>query len=287
MPRSSQAHIIGVVASDTTIDTPIATESGLLTRFSRAIAADPAVAGVTGSTGGPAGGSPNAARMFISLVPGDERDLTAMEVIGRLRQKLAALAGATLVMQPVQDLRIGGRPSSSQFQYTLRSDTLEDLEAWGPRVVRALRGMPELADVRSDQQMRGLQARLSIDRDAAARLGVTPQAIDEALYDAFGQRQVALMHRPLGQYRVVLGMEPEFLADPAAIAREKRVSRPLIVWNDASWSASSVPVSRPVSCCGKNPLGTIVYSHTVSAIVAKLTAIVSRGWASTTRSRRP
>jgi multidrug efflux pump len=214
-PQQDTGRLTGTLDADQ--DASFRTMSGLLTRFSRAIAADPAVAGVTGSTGGPAGGSPNAARMFISLVPRDRRELSAMEVIGRLRQKLAALAGATLVMQPVQDLRIGGRPSSSQFQYTLRSDTLEDLEAWGPRVVRALRGMPELADVRSDQQMRGLQARLSIDRDAAARLGVTPQAIDEALYDAFGQRQVSIMHRPLGQYRVVLGMEPEFLADPAAL----------------------------------------------------------------------
>ncbi|MFM8283916.1 MAG: efflux RND transporter permease subunit [Planctomycetaceae bacterium] len=214
-PQQDTGRLTGTLDADQ--DASFRTMSGLLTRVARAIAADPAVAGVTGSTGGAAGGSPNTARMFISLVPRDERGLSAMEVIGRLRGNLAGTAGATLVMQPVQDLRIGGRPSSSQFQYTLRSDTLEDLEIWGPRVVRALRAMPELADVRSDQQTRGLQARLAIDRDAAARLGVTPQAIDEALYDAFGQRQVSIMHRPLGQYRVVLGMEPEFLADPAAL----------------------------------------------------------------------
>jgi multidrug efflux pump len=214
-PQQDTGRLTGSLDADQ--DASFQAMSALLTRFSRAIAADPAVAGVTGSTGGAAGGSPNAARMFISLVPRAERGLSAMEVIGRLRQKLSGMAGATLVMQPVQDLRIGGRPSSSQFQYTLRSDTLADLEHWGPQVVRALRGMPEIADVRSDQQTRGLQARLAIDRDAAARLGVTPQAIDEALYDAFGQRQVSIMHRPLGQYRVVLGMEPEFLTDPAAL----------------------------------------------------------------------
>ena len=214
-PQQDTGRLTGTLDADQ--DASFRTMSGLLTRVARAIAADPAVAGVTGSTGGAAGGSPNTARMFISLVPRDERGLSAMEVIARLRGTLAGMAGATLVMQPVQDLRIGGRPSSSQFQYTLRSDTLEDLETWGPRVVRALRAMPELADVRSDQQTRGLEARLAIDRDAAARLGVTPQAIDEALYDAFGQRQVSIMHRPLGQYRVVLGMEPEFLADPAAL----------------------------------------------------------------------
>jgi multidrug efflux pump len=214
-PQQDTGRLTGTLDADQ--DASFQAMSGLLTRFSRALVEDPAVAGVTGSTGGAAGGSPNAARMFISLVPRSERTLSAMEVIGRLRQKLGGMPGATLVMQPVQDLRIGGRPSSSQFQYTLRSDTLADLETWGPRVVRALRSMPEIADVRSDQQTRGLQARLAIDRDAAARLGVTPQAIDEALYDAFGQRQVSIMHRPLGQYRVVLGMEPEFLTDPAAL----------------------------------------------------------------------
>ncbi|NBV45962.1 MAG: multidrug transporter subunit MdtC [Planctomycetia bacterium] len=214
-PQQDTGRLTGTLDADQ--DASFQAMSGLLTRFSRAIVEDPAVAGVTGSTGGAAGGSPNAARMFISLVPRPERTLSAMEVIGRLRQKLGGTPGATLVMQPVQDLRIGGRPSSSQFQYTLRSDTLADLETWGPRMVRALRSMPEIADVRSDQQTRGLQARLAIDRDAAARLGVTPQAIDEALYDAFGQRQVSIMHRPLGQYRVVLGMEPEFLTDPAAL----------------------------------------------------------------------
>jgi multidrug efflux pump len=214
-PQQDTGRLTGTLDADQ--DASFQAMSGLLTRFSRALVEDPAVAGVTGSTGGAAGGSPNAARMFISLVPRPERTLSAMEVIGRLRQKLGGMPGATLVMQPVQDLRIGGRPSSSQFQYTLRSDTLADLETWGPRVVRALRSMPEIADVRSDQQTRGLQARLAIDRDAAARLGVTPQAIDEALYDAFGQRQVSIMHRPLGQYRVVLGMEPEFLTDPAAL----------------------------------------------------------------------
>ena len=216
-PQQDTGRLTGTLDADQ--DSSFQSMSGLLATFSKALIADPAVAGVTGSTGGAAGGSPNAARMFMSLVPQSERPgLTADQVIARLRKSLGGLSGATLIMQPVQDLRIGGRPSSSQFQYTLRSDTLEDLDVWGPKLMRSLRGIPQVADVRSDQQNRGLQARLTIDRDAAARFGVTPRQIDDALYDAFGQRQVSVMYRPLGQYRVVMGMEPSFLQGPDALA---------------------------------------------------------------------
>jgi len=215
-PQQDTGRITGTLDADQ--DTSFQTMSQLLTKFTLAVKEDPAVAGITGSTGGAAGGSPNAARMFISLVPKEERDgMTADQVIGRLRGRLAQLTGATMIMQPVQDLRIGGRPSSSQYQFTLRGDNLADLNEWGPKLVRAMRGMPELADIRSDQQNRGLQEALSIDRDAAARFGITPRQIDDALYDAFGQRQVSIMYKPLGQYRVVMGMEPEFLQGPDAL----------------------------------------------------------------------
>ena len=214
-PAQDTGRLTGTLDADQ--DSSFQSMSGLLTKFSRAIVEDPAVAGVTGSTGGAAGGSPNNARIFVSLKPREERGLSATDVIARLRKSLSSLAGGTLVMQPVQDLRIGSRPSSSQYQYTIRSDTLSDLNAWAPRLQAALRELPELTDVRSDLQNRGLQARLSIDRDAAARFGVTPQQIDEALYDAFGQRQVSIIYRPLGQYRVVLGMEPEFLQGPESL----------------------------------------------------------------------
>ena len=214
-PQQDTGRLTGTLDADQ--DSSFQSMSRLLTRFSLAVHADPAVAGVTGSTGGAAGGSPNTARMFVSLKPKSERGLSADQVIARLRGSLASLTGATLIMQPVQDLRIGGRPSSSQFQYTLRADSLDDLNEWGPKLLKAMRGLPQLVDVRSDQQNRGLQAGLAIDRDAAARLGVTPQQIDDALYDAFGQRQVSIMYRTLGQYRVVMGMEPEFVQDPEAL----------------------------------------------------------------------
>jgi multidrug efflux pump len=215
-PQQDTGRITGTLDADQ--DTSFQTMSALLTKFSLAVKEDPAVAGITGSTGGAAGGSPNAARMFISLVPKEERDgMGADQVIGRLRGKLAQLTGATMIMQPVQDLRIGGRPSSSQYQFTLRGDNLGDLNDWGPKLVRAMRAMPELTDIRSDQQNRGLQTGLTIDRDAAARFGISPRQIDDALYDAFGQRQVSVMYRTLGQYRVVMGLESGFLQGPDSL----------------------------------------------------------------------
>jgi len=214
-PAQDTGRLTGTLDADQ--DSSFQSMSGLLTRFSRALVEDPAVVGVTGSTGGAAGGSPNTARIFISLTPREERGLSAAEVIARLRKSLSSIPGGTLVMQPVQDLRIGSRPSSSQYQYTIRSDTLADLNLWAPRLQAAFRELPQLADVRSDLQTRGLQARISIDRDAAARFGVTPQQIDEALYDAFGQRQVSIIYRSLGQYRVVMGLEPEFLEGPESL----------------------------------------------------------------------
>jgi multidrug efflux pump len=214
-PQQDNGRIAATLDADQ--DTSFQTMSRLLTAFSLAIHEDPAVAGVTGSTGAATGGSPNTARMFITLKPKEERGLSAERVVDRLRQSLASLPGAMLVMQPVQDLRIGGRLSSAQYQYTLRADTLGDLNAWGPKLLAAMRGLPELVDVRSDQQNRGLQAGLMIDRDEAARFGVTLQQIDDALYDAFGQRYVSIMYRPRGQYRVVMGLEPEFLEGPESL----------------------------------------------------------------------
>jgi len=214
-PQQDNGRIAATLDADQ--DTSFQTMSRLLTTFSLAIHEDPAVAGVTGSTGAATGGSPNTARMFITLKPKEERGLDADQVVDRLRKSVASLPGAMLIMQPVQDLRIGSRLSSAQYQYTLRADTLGDLNAWGPKLLAALRTLPALVDVRSDQQNRGLQTGLTIDRDEAARYGVTPQQIDDALYDAFGQRYVSIMYRPRGQYRVVLGLEPEYLEGPDSL----------------------------------------------------------------------
>lgn len=185
-------------------------------RFADAVMEDPAVHGVTVFTGGKSGAM-NAARMFITLTPLEERRMRADDVLARLRKNLSGMAGATLYMSAYQELRIGGRVSSTQYQYTLRGDNLNDLTIWGPKLRDAMRKLPALADVNSDQQNGGLASALQFDRVAAARLGITMQQIDDTLYDAFGQRMVSTMYRPLNQYHVILEVEPRFWQDPDAL----------------------------------------------------------------------
>jgi multidrug efflux pump len=176
---------------------------------------DPAVDTVMGFTGGAGSGATrNTGRMFIQLKPLDERRLNADQVIARLRGQLARVPGAPAYLQAVQDLRIGGKISSAQYQYTLQGDTLDELSAWAPRITQALGALPQLADVNSNQQDRGLEATLVIDRDTASRLGITPQFLDDTLYDAFGQRQVAITYKLLNQYHVVMEVEPRFWRRP-------------------------------------------------------------------------
>jgi multidrug efflux pump len=177
---------------------------------------DPAVDTVAAFTGG-AGSTSNTARIFISLKPLEERKATAGQIIARLRPKLAQVPGASTFLQPVQDVRVGGRLSNAEFQLTLQGDRLAELNLWAARLLGKLRTLPELTDVNSDQQNRGLEASLVIDRDAAARLGVTTQMIDETLYDAFGQRPVSTMYTALNQYHVVMQLEDRYWQSPEAL----------------------------------------------------------------------
>jgi multidrug efflux pump len=181
------------------------------------IKADPAVANVMAFTGGGAGTTTNTGRVFMALKPLEERNVSADELINRLRPKLATVPGATLYLQSVQDLRIGGRLGNAQYQYTIQSDNLEDLTRWGPILLQQMRKLPGLADVNSDQQNNGLQASLVYDRLTASRLGITPQMIDDTLSDAFGQRQVSTMFTQLNQYHVVMEVEPEFWQSPEGL----------------------------------------------------------------------
>ncbi len=185
-----------------------------LSRYTAIVQADPDVENVMAFAGG---GSSNSARVFASLKPREQRKASADEIIARLRPKLSALPGATLFLQAIQDLSIGGRGSNTQYQYTLQADNPDDLFEWAPKLLEKLRKVPQLVDVNSDQQNRGLQANLTIDRDTAARLGVTPRAIDDTLYDAFGQRQVSTMYQSLNQYHVVMQVEPRFWESPEAL----------------------------------------------------------------------
>ncbi len=179
------------------------------------IKSDPAVETVTGFSGG--SGNTNSGRMYISLKPLHERQLSVDQVIARLRPKLAEVPGAPTVLQAIQDLRIGGRVSSAQYQYTIQSVDLAELNTWVPRVERQLRRLPEIADVNSDQQDKGIQSLVVFDRNTASRLGLSPQLIDDTLYDAFGQRQVSILYAPLNQYHVVMEVAPQYWQDPATL----------------------------------------------------------------------
>jgi multidrug efflux pump len=188
-----------------------------MTEVVEVIMRDPAVDTVTAFAGGGGGGQINAGRMFIGLKPLGERKLSADQVIARLRPRLAAIPGAPTYLQAIQDLRIGGRASSAQYQYTLQSVDLAELNEWAPKVERKLRTLTEIADVNSDLQDKGLQSLVIFDRSTASRLGVSPQLIDDALYDAFGQRQVSILYTPLNQYHVVMEVAPQYWQDPATL----------------------------------------------------------------------
>jgi multidrug efflux pump len=220
-PQQDTGRLTGNIQADQNIS--LHAMEPLLNRFASVILEDPAVESLTASIGG-SGNASNASRMFVTLRPLEERGLTdkglyatADDIVGRLRPKLNKVPGGNLVLQAVQDLRIGARASSALYQFTLQSDNLEDLQVWGPQLLARMKKLEGLADVNSDQQNRGLQAGLSIDRLSSAIYGISSQAVDDTLYDAFGQRQVSTMYMPLNQYHVVLEVEPEFLEDPQSL----------------------------------------------------------------------
>jgi len=213
-PQQDTGRLIGNIQAEQDISSPAMRDK--MAEFVNVVKADPAVSDVVAFTGGDSN-TTNTGRVFVSLKPTDMRTLPADRVIERLRGKLAHVPGATLFLQSVQDLRIGGRASNAQYQYTLQSTELNQLNAFAPQMLAKLRNLPGLRDVATDQQNRGLQAALVIDRDTASRLGVLPLAIDETLYSAFGQRQVSTIFTQLNQYRVVLEVLPAFQQSPDAL----------------------------------------------------------------------
>ncbi|PYO03792.1 MAG: multidrug transporter subunit MdtC, partial [Candidatus Rokuibacteriota bacterium] len=213
-PQQDSGRIIGSIQASQDISFPAMREK--MAEFVNIVLTDPAATAVVAFTGGNLN-TQNTGRMFISLKPLHERKVSADQIIGRLRGKLAHVPGANLFLQSVQDLRIGGRASNAQFQYTLQSTDLTELNTFAPRMLAKLRTLEGLRDVNTDQQNRGLQAALVIDRDTAGRLGIQAQAIDDTLYDAFGQRQVSTIYTALNQYHVVLEVAPEFQQNPEAL----------------------------------------------------------------------
>ncbi len=185
-----------------------------MTAFSKIVQADPAVDTVSAFTGG--GNGTNTARLFMQLKPKSERKVSADQVIARLRGKTGEDSRRfACICSPVQDVSVGGRVAGAQYQYTLQADQIGDLTHWAPILMERMRKIPELRDVNSDQQLKGLQASVVIDRDTAYRLGVSMQAIDDTLNDAFGQRQVSVMYEGINQYYVVMEVLPEFQQDPS------------------------------------------------------------------------
>jgi len=213
-PQQDTGRMIGGIQADQSISFQLMREK--LKEFVKIVGQDPAAANVVGFTGG---GQTNSGFMFVALKPLAERDASVSQVMARLRGKLAQVPGARLFLQPVQDIRVGGRQSNALYQYTLQSDDLNELYSWVPKVTAALEQLPELTEVNSDQQQKGLETDLVIDRKTAARFGLTAAQIDNTLYDAFGQRQVSVIYAPRNQYHVVMEVAPQFWQTPDTLDR--------------------------------------------------------------------
>ena len=213
-PQQDTGVLMGFVRADQT--TSFQTMKQKLIEASAIVQKDPAVERVTGFTGGGFGGGASA-NLIVGLKPLSERSESADRVIARLRPQLIRMQGVQAFFQSMQDIRIGGRQSNSQYQYTLQADNLSDLRLWADRLRIALQDVPEVADVDSNQQPGGLEQQVIVDRDVASRLGLTSSQIDNTLYDAFGQRQVSTIFRPLNQYRVVMEVAPQYWQDPSTL----------------------------------------------------------------------
>ncbi len=250
-PQQDTGRLTGFIQADQSISFQAMRQK--LASFIDIVRADPAVDTVGGFTGG---AQRNTGVMFISLKPLSERRESADQIVARLRVKLAREPGASLFLNPVQDIRVGGRQSNASYQYTLQADDLADLSTWEPKIRLAMSNLPELVDVNTDQHDKGLQTSLVIDRDTAARLGVTPRLIDATLNDAFGQRQVSTIYAPLNQYHVVMEAAPEYWQSPEALG-SVYVSTPSGAQVPLSAFARYAPTNTPL---GVNHQGQFVAS---------------------------
>ena len=232
-PQQDTGRIMGNIQADQSISFQAMQQK--LVNYVELVRADPAVENVTAFTGG---GQRNTANMFIALKPLAEREVSVDKVIARLRPKLAREPGANLFLQAQQDIRVGGRPGNAQYQYTLQADNIEELRLWEPRIRQAFSQIPILADLSTDTQNKGTQTSLVIDRDAAARLGISVQLIDSTLNNYFGQRLVSTIYNPLNQYRVVMEAAPKYWQSQEAL-KEVYVITP----KTATGKAAVVPLS--------------------------------------------
>ena len=242
------------------------------------VQADPAVASTAMAIGG-SGRAGNNGNLFITLKPRNERDVNAQQIIARLRPKLDKVEGARLYMQAAQDVRLGGRPTRTQFEYTLQDANLDELNEWAPKLLAKMQTLPELRDVATDQQSQGTTLQLNINRDTASRYGIQPQLIDDTLYDAFGQRQVTQYFTQLNSYHVILEILPELQGNLDTL-NKLYIKSPLT--NDevplatfATWT--SVPV-RPLSIShqGQFPATTISFNLAQGVALGQATEAIQK-----------
>ncbi|MGH8231878.1 MAG: efflux RND transporter permease subunit, partial [Steroidobacteraceae bacterium] len=269
-PQQDTGTLVGNLRADQSIS--FQAMSGKLRRVMAIVQADPAiqdVVGFTGGGGGPGGGATNTANIFVGLKPLSERKVNSDRIIARLRVKLADITGVRLYLQAVQDIRSGGRQSNSQYQYTILSDDLGQLNLWTPKITEALRTVPQLADVNSDRQDKGLDVALNIDRDTAARLGVNLSEIDNTLYDSFGQRQVSTIYNDMNQYHVVMEVDPSFWQSPETLKE---------IWISTSGGALSGTQSTAGAVSAFSALGSS------SAVASSPTATTPAGSSTTIAS---
>ena len=208
-PQQDTGRVVGFIQADQSISFQAMQDK--LTQFLDIVNKDPAIDSIVGFTGG---GSTNSGFAFGSLKPRSERSETVDQIIARLSPRLARVPGATMFLSAVQDIRVGGRQTGAQWQYAIQADDIDELYTWGPKILAALQTLPELNSVNSDQQNKGLQTDIVIDRPTAARLGISVSQIDNTLYDAFGQRQVSTIYSPRNQYHVIMEVAPQYWQNP-------------------------------------------------------------------------
>jgi multidrug efflux pump subunit AcrB len=247
----------------------------------KTVMADPAVQAVGSFFGGGSGSALNNGRMFISLKPKGsgkgERVDDAGTVIARLRGKLAKIPGAQLFLTANQDIRVGGRSSKAQYQYALSDQNIEELNSWAPKLVKKLHEYPQIKDATSDQQFRGLQETVVIDRDAAARLGIQPQAVDSTLYSAFGQRQVSIIYTQQNQYHVILEVDPKFQLDPSSLDKiyvKSNSGSQVPLSTIAHFQLDNTPLS--INHQGQFPCVTVSFNTAQGVSLSEATQIVER-----------
>ncbi len=269
-PQQDTGRLSGQIQADQ--DTSFQTMDKTLLTMVDIIDQDPAIDTVNAFSGGGGGTTTNTARMFISLKPLSERNVNADQLIARLRPKLARVPGATLYLQSVQDLRVGGRSSNAQYQYTMRGDNLADLTKYAPQMLNELKTLRMITDVNSDQQDRGLQAMVEYDRKTAARFNISPALIDDVLYDAFGQRQVSTMYSSLNQYHVVMEAAPQYWQNPNTL-HQVYVASPSGMEVPLSAIAKTTTATAPLSVNHQGLFPAITLSFNLQPGVALGTAV--------------